>query len=139
MGQLRENHKITNMSYQKAAVDDIESSTRSNKTPPNTPEKSQLKKWLGIAGAIALLIVIATAIGYGIHANQSKCQNDGKSEKGENGTFICDCEGTGFDGQFCQNATTTKTTTKNVCLPDFCQNNGECSVNEANLIKCECL
>ena len=91
------------MSYQKASVDDLESSTRPNRNPPNTPEKSQRKKCLGIAGAIALLIVIATAIGYGIHANQSKCQHNGKSEKGENGTFICDCEGTGFDGQFCQN------------------------------------
>ena len=70
--QLRENHKITNM-CQKARVDDLESSTRSNKNSPNTPEKSQLKKWLGIAGAIALLIVIATAIGYTIHhTNQSE-------------------------------------------------------------------
>ena len=49
--------------YQKARMD-LESSTRSNENSPNTPEKSQLKKWLGIAGAIALLIVIAAAIGY---------------------------------------------------------------------------
>ena len=60
--QFRENHKITNM-CQKARVD-LESSTRSNENSSNTPEKSQLKKWLGIAGAITLLIVIATAIGY---------------------------------------------------------------------------
>ena len=53
--------------YQKARVDDLALSTRSNKNSPNTPEKSQLKKWLGIAGAIALLIVVATAIGYGTH------------------------------------------------------------------------
>ena len=63
--------------YQEARVDDLESSTRSNENSPNTPEKSQLKKWLGIAGAIALLIVIATAIGYWIYSNQSKCQNNG--------------------------------------------------------------
>merc|ERR1712008_552415 len=108
MGQLRENHKITNMSYQKAAVDDIESSTRSNKTPPNTPKKSQRKKYLGIAGAIALLIVIATAIGYGIHANQSKCQNDGTLIE-INGNFSCNCNGTGFEGKQCEsNSTLTK-------------------------------
>ena len=60
---------------QKARVDDLESSTRSNENSPNTPEKSQLKKWLVIAGAIALLIVIATAIGYTIHhTNQIKTE-----------------------------------------------------------------
>ena len=48
--------------YQKARVDDLELSTRSNKNSPNTPEKSQLKKWLGIAGAISLLIVIASIV-----------------------------------------------------------------------------
>ena len=64
--------------YQKARVDDLESSTRSppNRSPPNTPEKSQLKKWLGIAGAIALLIVIATAIGYTIYHTQSKTADE---------------------------------------------------------------
>ena len=65
--QLRKNRKITNMytlyMYQKARRD-LESSTRSNENSPNTPEKSQLKKWLGIAGVIALLIVTVTAIGY---------------------------------------------------------------------------
>merc|ERR1712008_250860 len=82
MGQLRENHKITNM-YQKARVDDLESSTRSppNRSPPNTPEKSQLKKWLGIAGAIALLIVIATAIGYTIYHTQSKTADEKAKEE----------------------------------------------------------
>ena len=64
--QLRKNRKITNMytlyMYQKARRD-LESSTRSNENSPNTTEKSQLKKWLGIAGAIALLIVLATVIG----------------------------------------------------------------------------
>ena len=100
--QLRENHKITNM-YQKDRVDDLESSTKSDKNSPNIPEKSQLKKWLGIAGAIALLIVIATAIGYWIHNNQSKCQNNGKYAKDENGTFTCNCTETGFEGNFCQN------------------------------------
>jgi len=64
------------MSYQKANVDDLESSTRPNRNPPNTPEKSQLKKWLGIAGAIALLIVIATAIGYTIYHTQSKTADE---------------------------------------------------------------
>ena len=49
--------------YQKARMD-LESSTRSNENSPNTPEISQLKKWLGIAGVIALLIVTVTAIGY---------------------------------------------------------------------------
>ena len=88
--QLRENHKITNMSYQKASVDDLESSTRPNRNPPNTPEKSQLKKWLGIAGAIALLIVIATAIGYTVHIYQngmyenSFSQFDRKSKSNRN-------------------------------------------------------
>ena len=64
--ELRKNHKTTNIytlyMYQKARKD-LESSTRSNENSPNTPEKSQLKKWLGIAGAIALLIVLATVIG----------------------------------------------------------------------------
>ena len=111
--QLRENHKITNM-YQKARVDDLESSTRSNKNSPNTPEKSQLKKWLGIAGAtasiavaITIIIVIATTVVYWYidnqtETNQSKCQNNGTLIE-INGNFTCDCEGTGFDGQFCQN------------------------------------
>ena len=96
------------MSYQKASVDDLESSTRPNRNPPNTPEKSQRKKCLGIAGAIALLIVIATAIGYGIHANQSKCQNDGTLIE-INGNFSCNCNGTGFEGKQCElNSTLTK-------------------------------
>ena len=101
--QLRENHTITNM-YQKARVDDLESSTRSNKNSPNTPEKSQLKKWLGIAGAIALLIVIATTIG--LVLNQSKCQNNGKYEKDKNGKFSCNCNGTGFEGNQCESNST---------------------------------
>ena len=48
--------------YQKARVNDLESSTRSNENSPNTPEKSKLKKLLGIAGAISLLIVIASIV-----------------------------------------------------------------------------
>ena len=102
--QLRENHKITNM-YQKNKVDLESARTKSDKNSPNTPEKSQLKKWLGIGGTIASMILIATAIGLVVNhiINQSKCQNNGKYAKDENGTFTCNCTETGFVGKFCQN------------------------------------
>jgi hypothetical protein len=88
---------------QKNKVDLESATTKSDKNYPNTPEKSQLKKWLGIGGTIASMILIATAIGYYYHINQSKYQNNGKYEKDENGTFTCNCTETGFDGKFCQN------------------------------------